>query len=87
MADAPQNARAAGNWRFPLISGLSMGLALPVAWNVERALEPGMNSWAAGALGILAAGVGGGVVAFVVSWLTRQRKAPGPADLATTLPR
>ena len=73
MADAPVNARPSKNWRFPLTLGLAIGLAAPLAWNVAKALESSLPPWAAFALGILAAGAGGAVLALVVSWLVGKR--------------
>lgn len=74
MSEAARNPRPPWNWRFPLTLALSTGLALPLAWNVEQGLEPDLNHWIAFGLGIVAAGVGGGIVAVVVAWLTRPRK-------------
>jgi hypothetical protein len=57
---------------------LSIGLALPVARGVEQALELHLGDWPAFSLGILAAGVVGGLVALVVSWLAKPRGGDHP---------
>jgi hypothetical protein len=71
MADGPRNTPQAKDWRFPLAIGLTIGLALPIARDVEHALEPSLGYWGAFAVCTAVAGVVGGLVALAVYWLIK----------------
>ncbi len=72
MAETPQNRPAPRDWRFALTIGISIGVALPVSRAVTQGLEPGLGHWGAFLLGVVAAGVGGGLAALVTHWLLRR---------------
>jgi hypothetical protein len=71
-AETPENKPAATNWRFALIIGVSVGVALPMSRGVTQALEPSLGHWGAFLLSVLAAGVGGALAALLALWLLRR---------------
>ncbi len=64
------------DWRFVLSIAAGVGLALPVASIVERALQPALGSWGAFLLSVLAAALTGGLVGLVVVLPTLLHKRP-----------
>lgn len=59
----------------PLTMGLGIGLGLAAARVVDRLLEPSLGELGAVAFGVLAAGIVGGLVAWVMYRLTKPREA------------
>lgn len=72
MADTPQNKPPARDWRFALIIGVSIGVGIALSRGVTQALEPGLGHWGAFLLGVVAAGVGGGLAALLALWLLKR---------------
>ncbi len=59
----------ANKWRLPLTVGLAIGLALPAAANVIRAVEPSLGVAGSLLVGLVAAAVAGGATALILNGL------------------
>jgi hypothetical protein len=65
-----QKTSPVGGWRLPLTMGLAIGLGIPLGRYVVAALWPDLDgSWGTIAVNAVSAGLIGGIVAGVVSWL------------------
>jgi hypothetical protein len=71
MTDQQQGTPPTLNWRFALVVGLSIGLAIPTSQEVHRAVEPSIGKLGAVLVSIVTAGVAAGLVALVTVWVLR----------------
>lgn len=73
MVEAPKSTSVTQNRKFPLITGLAIGLALPAAQAAERNLEPNLGYWGAVGVGAMAAAGVAVLVSLALSWLLKPR--------------
>ena len=88
MADLKQKTtRPAADWRFSLINGLAIGLGFAVARDVATAWAPSLGTRGAFAVSLVAAGVVGGLVTLVLSWLLNRGSCDGSSRAVDVPPR
>ena len=72
MSSTPESKPPGRDWRFALIIGVSIGIAMPLSRGVTQLLEPGLGHWGAFLLSVVAAGAGGGLAALLAHWLLHR---------------
>jgi len=79
-SSSPQEKTSKADSRFPLTVGLSVGIAIPVARDVEQALTNPLGYWPALGISLLAAAGTGAILAVIINlvlscWWPKEKTA------------